>query len=117
MKKIRKFLIIILVVIVVQILLNWFFRCYYNPVPQYPKTRICETLKPGITISELNKALGIPASKGVTEKGEVWFSYASDQYASVPIKARIDQDTGLVLELRCGEGPPNWILNPEMIEE
>ena len=117
MKNIRKFLIIIIVVVIVQIFLNWFFRSCYNPTPQFPQTRICETLKPGITISDLNKALGIPIDKKIKNNGEVWFYYASDKYASVGIKAKIDQESGLILELHCDEGGANWVLNPELINK
>ena len=117
MKKYKYLLIIIIVVVAVQLLINWQYRRNFMQFPRSPKMQICEELKPGITISDMEKTLGIPINKKVTEKGVVWFSYAADQYASVLIKARIDQDTGLVLELHCGEGPPNWVINPDALEK
>jgi len=54
--------------------------------------------------------------EGIQREGEAWFYYASDRLASVPIKARVDRETGLVLSLHCDEGGAAWTLDPSPVE-
>jgi hypothetical protein len=89
-------------------LFSWWALNHY----QSTKICICRELKPGITSTEINAIFGEPFCKEEID-GEIWLSYQSDEYASVPIRARIDQKTGIILELICDEGAPEWILDKD----
>lgn len=78
----------------------------FYPV-MFPEVRICESLQPGITETDLLGKLGQPYRREQTNDG-TWLYFYSHPMASGPIRAKIDS-TGIVLVLRCNEdGPPTW---------
>jgi hypothetical protein len=88
-----------------------FFRLL-DPVG-YRNSKICPTLKAGISITELKKMLGEPISKDKI-KGKIWLSFQTPSLQAGPISAEIDESTDQVLTLRCNEdGPSTWSINPK----
>jgi hypothetical protein len=79
----------------------------------YPNLRACNSLTQGITEPELTSKLGAFTSKDIGN-GQMVLYFASHPVAAGPISARINKNTGTVLELRCeDDGAPLWsVLDP-----
>jgi hypothetical protein len=74
----------------------------------FPNLRICKSLQPGISQSELITALGAPF-RSQQDGHFVTLYFKSHPVAAGPIRARVDSVTGRVVTLRCSEdGAPLW---------
>jgi hypothetical protein len=99
MTRLWKFLVSLGVVVVILYAINYFV---------YPNLRTCKQFKKGITERELTSKLGTFTSKDLGN-GQMVLYFDSHPVAAGPIRARVDKNTGAVLELQCDEdSAPLW---------
>lgn len=99
MTRLSRFLVLLGVVVVVLYAINYFF---------YPNLRTCRQLKKGISERELTSRLGTFTSKDLANS-QIALYFDSHPVVAGPIRARVDKNTGAVLELQCDEdAAPLW---------
>jgi len=87
-----------------------FYMASEDPIG-YRNSKICPTLRPGISINELNAALGEP--ERIQLKGEEWLMFRTFSLAAGPIQAKVNERTNRVITLRCQQdGPATWTTQP-----
>jgi len=81
----------------------WRYRVGYRNIDT------CQELQPGISVSELEQALGTPISTWTSRNGQQWVAFENPSIYAGPISAEVESSTGRILTLRCFEDdPPTW---------
>jgi hypothetical protein len=113
MKKTKAFILVILSIIVITILSLFCFYFYSKSInfKGVENSRICDSIKPGISIDELIRILGKPINT-IEVNGETWVTFQANPFAAGVIRARIDKNENRVIALKCWEDKkPNWDIN------
>ena len=77
----------------------------------FKNVEICQKLQPGITLSDLEQALGASTGSWISKSGARWLTFETPSINAGQIRAEIEEPSGRVLTLRCFEdGPPTWTI-------